>query len=222
MDTARTNAKQRYEETRRKLRRESREKLANNISNDLEQKTGLNIPPAQVRLTNTEKYGYCWLRKPGAEHIFSRRLSRQTLAGYKEICSGVGVDFEAVAAPGVSDQISLENPAIIQPAPQLSVLNGGSEIESIGTPETMSNGAMFELLLTAHQGWVDERAASEKKDCEIRAVQTENERLNVKLRLTTDIMCKSLHALEAIAASLGGLREEITTSIERIVLENPE
>ncbi|KAL7936935.1 hypothetical protein V8C35DRAFT_294237 [Trichoderma chlorosporum] len=118
---------------------------------NLEQKTHLDIQPARVRLINTEKDGYCWLHKPKVAHIFSRCLSRQTLAGYEEICSGVSVDFEAVAAPRVSDQIFLERPEVTQTALQFPEHSGGLEIKAINMPETgdVSNELMYQLLLSA-------------------------------------------------------------------------
>lgn len=191
------------------------------ISNGLEQKTDLNIQPAKVRLKNTVKDGYCWLHKPEVEHIFSKCLSRQTLAAYEEICSGVGVSFEAIAAPRTGeDSIGLGNPIVPQSAPQLSVSDGSSEIESTGTHETydMSTELLYQLLLSVQQSLVAERADRERQDCEVRALQIECERLTGKYTETTDVMCKCLHALDAITASVGALREEISESINRIAL----
>ncbi|KAL7940606.1 hypothetical protein V8C42DRAFT_337093 [Trichoderma barbatum] len=217
MDITRSNSKLRYDYNRQQLRRQCREILAKHIK----QKTDLNIQPAQVRLTNTERYGYYWLHKPEVAHIFSKCLSRQTLAAYEEICSGVGVNFEAVAASRACFQNSLENLVIIQSAPQLSVSEGSSEVESIGTRETydMSTELMHQLLLSAQQCLVAERVERESKECEIRALEAKYERLSAERTQTTNIMYKCLTTLDVITASVLELREEINRSMERTVLE---
>lgn len=239
MDIPKSNSKLRYEYNRKRLRRQCREILAEHISkragvytrrwqlllitrNDLEEKTDLNIQPKQVRLTNTEKDGYCWLHKPEVAHIFSRCLSKQTLTAYEEICSGVGVNFEAIATPRACFQNSLENPAIVQSAPQLSISEGSSEVGSIGMHETydMSTELMYQLLLSAQQSMIAERTERESKECELRALQTEYERLSAKHSQITNVMYKSLGTLDSIAISVGELREEIYSSIEGI--ENSE
>ncbi|KAL7940066.1 hypothetical protein V8C42DRAFT_356493 [Trichoderma barbatum] len=224
MDIPRSNSKLRYDYNRQRLRRQCREILAKHISYDLEQKTDLNIQPARVRLTNTERYGYYWLHKPEAAHIFSKCLSRQTIAAYEEICSGVGVNFEAVAASRACFQNSLENPVIVQSAPQLSVPEGSSEVESIDTREAydMSTELMHRLLLSAQQCLVAERVERESKECEIRALEAKYERLSAEHTQTTDIMYKCLTTLDVITASVRELREEINRSMERMVLEKSQ
>lgn len=176
-----------------------------------------------MRTTNTAKDGYCWLYKPEAAHLFSRCLSRQPLSAYKQICSGIGDSFEAITAPGASEDTCSPRNFVLPPStPQLPLSDSSPDIESFKTHEAydIPTELLHELLLSIQQSLVTEREGRERQDSEMKMLQTECNQLTEKYSETTDAMGRCICVLDAITASVGELRKEISESIKRAEFKN--
>ena len=66
-------------------------------------KLGISIEPAEVRLITSANDSYTWQILPEKEHLFKKHLSKHSIGAYRELCRGVGVSFEAVLAPELSN-----------------------------------------------------------------------------------------------------------------------
>ncbi|KAI1463201.1 uncharacterized protein F4812DRAFT_447445 [Daldinia caldariorum] len=75
-----------------------RMKCRDRLSQHIEERLGINIPPSQVRLQSTRNDGYAWQVLPEKQHLFSKNLSDHSVGAYRDLCEGVGVTFEAVRA----------------------------------------------------------------------------------------------------------------------------
>lgn len=59
---------------------------------------GCSITPSDVRLVTSENDPYRWSYVTGVAHFFTKNLSDHSISVYKQLCSGVGITFEAVSA----------------------------------------------------------------------------------------------------------------------------
>jgi hypothetical protein len=65
-----------------------------------EERLGIIVDPAKVRLQPGIEDGYEWKPLPGKEDLFAKPLSKHSIGAYMELYRGVGVSFEAaVMAP---------------------------------------------------------------------------------------------------------------------------
>ncbi|KAH7229952.1 hypothetical protein B0J15DRAFT_473205 [Fusarium solani] len=102
-------------ENRKVAREQCREALADHIN----ERTGLEIQPSQVRLYRTEKSGYSWkVHSDPIRALFSRGLSSIGIAALQKLRCEVGDSFEAV--PSRTGGTPHEPEIIPRPAPNQS------------------------------------------------------------------------------------------------------
>jgi len=66
-------------------------------------KLGISIKPAEVRLIISANNLYTWQILPEKSYLFKKHLSKHSIGASRDLCRGVGVSFEAVPAPELSN-----------------------------------------------------------------------------------------------------------------------
>ena len=64
---------------------------------------GISIEPAEVRLITRAGDPYTWRILPEKQYLFEKHLSKHSIGAYRELCQEVGISFEAVLTPQLSN-----------------------------------------------------------------------------------------------------------------------
>lgn len=83
-----------------------------------EDRLGILVPPAEVRLIPKPEDPYRWRYLPEKSYLFKKNLSKHTLMGYRDIHASANVSFEAVHVdqiPSIASSPSLQASGSIQP-----------------------------------------------------------------------------------------------------------
>ncbi|KAJ6436076.1 hypothetical protein O9K51_11389 [Purpureocillium lavendulum] len=222
--TRNSGSRKRTIDDRGKLRRRCRQLLADHI----EQRTGWAIEPAKVRLVPTDKEWYSWSFRPAAAHLFSKNLSDHNAVAYNELCTGVGVTFEAVPLPFITDAGAAspcpDSGAQLDEAPPRQQRQSSAETPEPGET-SMAGGESGALLQRVRrlQELVDAADVGKRLlEQELEAVRVECARLGEERRGTTEraiareiLLCKCLDVLNAIPTSVAELKDEISEALGR-------
>jgi hypothetical protein len=79
-----------------------------------EDRLGIVVEPAQVRLMPDIGDGYMWAALPEKEHLFTKQLSKHSTGAYTELCRGVGVSFEAIAQLRSDAEVMIDGTAKVK------------------------------------------------------------------------------------------------------------
>lgn len=185
----------------------------------------MTVEPAKVRLTNTAKECYSWSYRPEVAHLFSRNLSDHRLSAYEDLCSEVGVSFEAITPFGANGSIAVQTDAA---APQLRAIlpqqphhDRHSAAKTVEAKKSRGERETFLQEMMQLQERLDaEEAGKRRLEQELEAARAECGRLTRECTETAErfiasetLLCKCLHTLESIPTSVAELREEISEAI---------
>ncbi|KAH6961624.1 hypothetical protein BKA56DRAFT_499701 [Ilyonectria sp. MPI-CAGE-AT-0026] len=186
-------------ENRKIARDQCREALADHIN----ERTGLEIQPSQVRLYRTEKNGYSWkVHSDRIRSLFSRGLSSLGMATLQQLCHEVGYGFEAV--PSRTGRRTPREPEMIPgPAPNRSHISvgRGGETDDVKCQGVDYHGHSFSQQLAGDEA--------------------ESRRLAIELQNTNAQLEFALRQLQECTAQLQGTvqkKEYYESSLLRVFL----
>ncbi|KAH8655630.1 hypothetical protein BX600DRAFT_416760 [Xylariales sp. PMI_506] len=82
-------------------RKEWRSRCRDMLANHIEQRIGISIPAADIRLITSLSDPYSWKFLPEVKHLFSKNLSDHSINAYKQVCQSLGESFEVLPNPNI-------------------------------------------------------------------------------------------------------------------------
>ena len=178
---------------------------------------------------NTAKCRYSWSYGPEVAHLFSKNLSEHGSPAYVELCSGVGISFEATTsldAKNAKRQLRAILPRQSQQprqSRQLHQYHHGEYVTTRRVGEEKPLGKTNTLLarMAQLQETLDvEEARTRQSEENLEAARAECHRLSWECMEMSDqcitreiLLCKCLSTLDSIPAYLAELRGEICQAI---------